>query len=229
MTLHLTPDLIAAYLEGETLRDLAARLGTSPQTLRRRLIESGVTIRPLGRPGKPLPGKQRVSDQQILDLADGTRSCQEIGDALGIGDESVRKRLVRLGVPRLPGKARMEHNHFWAGGRSTDRGYILVKAPEHPHATAAGYVREHRLVMEQMLGRYLEPGEVVDHIDGRVTNNHPSNLRLFASNAEHLSVTLKGKVPNWSEDGRRRILEAVRRGRRVRRATPEASGTDARP
>jgi len=32
--------------------------------------------------------------------------------------------------------------------------------------------------MENELGRYLEDGEEVDHKDGDVTNNDPSNLRL---------------------------------------------------
>lgn len=55
--------------------------------------------------------------------------------------------------------------------------------------------------MESILGRYLLAEEVVDHIDGNTLNNDPKNLRLFPSNAEHLRVTLKGKVPQWSEEG----------------------------
>lgn len=131
---------------------------------------------------------------------------------LGVSEEAVRERMVLLDIPRLPAKARPGRNYFWKGGRIVDKaGYILVKSPDHPRKNHQGYVREHRLVMEQQLGRYLEPGEVVDHIDGNTSNNDPSNLRLFASNAEHLRVTLAGRTPNWSEDGRRRIQEGVRR------------------
>ena len=43
----------------------------------------------------------------------------------------------------------------------------------------------HRVVAEEMLGRALEPGEVVHHIDGDKRNCEPSNLRVFSSQAEH--------------------------------------------
>lgn len=52
------------------------------------------------------------------------------------------------------------------------------------------------------LGRPLERTEVVDHIDGCTFHNDPSNLRVFASNADHLKATITGKVPNWTDSGR---------------------------
>ena len=44
---------------------------------------------------------------------------------------------------------------------------------------------EHRLVMEDKLGRYLTPEEEVHHIDGNRANNDPDNLRLFPNKATH--------------------------------------------
>ncbi|HUU57254.1 MAG TPA: HNH endonuclease [bacterium] len=41
--------------------------------------------------------------------------------------------------------------------------------------------------MERVLGRPLQPNEVVHHEDGNPTNNDPSNLRLFHSNEEHMA------------------------------------------
>lgn len=71
-------------------------------------------------------------------------------------------------------------------------GYVLVLAPHHPHVDSHGYVREHRLIVEKRLGRFLDPSEVVDHVNGIHGDNRDENLRLFASNAEHLRATLKG-------------------------------------
>lgn len=44
---------------------------------------------------------------------------------------------------------------------------------------------EHRRVAEEMLGRPLKKGEVVHHEDENKRNNDPSNLKVFASQAEH--------------------------------------------
>jgi hypothetical protein len=43
-----------------------------------------------------------------------------------------------------------------------------------------------RAVMEAHLRRELTPSEVVHHINGDATDDRVENLRLFASNAEHM-------------------------------------------
>lgn len=43
----------------------------------------------------------------------------------------------------------------------------------------------HRVIAEQKIGRPLKPGEVVHHIDGNKRNNDPSNLMIFATQADH--------------------------------------------
>lgn len=78
-----------------------------------------------------------------------------------------------------------ENNPSWNGGRHKDKdGYILIYKPEHPNADAHDCVREHRLIMEQFLGRYLTPEEVVHHEEEK-NDNRIEKLKLFANNAEH--------------------------------------------
>lgn len=71
-------------------------------------------------------------------------------------------------------------NSNWRGGRTRHkRGYIMVWAPEHPRSGNGSYVFEHILVMEEMLGRPLLPGENVHHLNGIKDDNRPENLELW--------------------------------------------------
>lgn len=84
-------------------------------------------------------------------------------------------------------------NPNWKGGRHKDQfGYWLLWKPDHPDANNLGYVREHRLLLEQQLGRRLSRTEVVHHIDGDRGNNDITNLILFGSNGDHLREELTG-------------------------------------
>lgn len=65
-------------------------------------------------------------------------------------------------------------------------GYVEVEAHGHPQERDGGYVLEHRLVMEQRLGRYLLPHEDVHHLNGVRHDNRPENLELIGSRADHL-------------------------------------------
>lgn len=78
-----------------------------------------------------------------------------------------------------------EKHWNWKGGRRiATAGYILILSREHPHHDNQGYVREHRLVIEKHLGRYLLSDEVVHHNNGNKQDNRLENL-LLISKREH--------------------------------------------
>jgi len=65
------------------------------------------------------------------------------------------------------------------------RGYKYIRCVDHPHATTRGYVLEHRLIMEEYLGRYLTPEEVVHHKNGDRLDNNIENLQLLTGKGAH--------------------------------------------
>jgi HNH endonuclease len=71
-------------------------------------------------------------------------------------------------------------NHYWKGGRTTHQaGYLMVRIRDHPRAKTNGYVFEHIVVMEWMLGRAMLPDESVHHRNGVRDDNRPENLELW--------------------------------------------------
>lgn len=78
-------------------------------------------------------------------------------------------------------------NGMWKGGRSiASNGYVLIRiGVGHPDADVRGYAYEHKIVAQNKLGRKLRKGEQVHHRDHNKQNNHPDNLLVVASRAEH--------------------------------------------
>lgn len=87
-----------------------------------------------------------------------------------------------------------ENSPSWKGGKTIgDRGYIFIYQPNHPFVDNKGYVREHRLVIEKQVGRYLTHKEIVHHL-GKKDDNRPCMLMAFINHSAHIRFERKAKV-----------------------------------
>lgn len=147
----------------------------------------------------------------LLKLNQEGKSLTAMSKIVGTHKRHVKAFLKRNGAWRhFPLGYKGDKSAQWKGGRTRDKsGYVLMKVENHPYMNRAGYVREHRLVMERQLGRYLFPHEVVHHINGDPADNRIENLQLFSDNRAHLKHELTGKVPNWTDEGREKIRQGV--------------------
>lgn len=182
--LHI--QIVESLRQGRTVKQTAAALG-----LRHLQLQAYCQRRQIRSPwNKNAPKKIDENRLRCL-LADGQTQPQ-IAKELGVSRSCVERRCRALGLetPRTGPRSGQDHPQ-WSSGRVVDKhGYVEIYVPLHPLSRRVGRVAEHRLVMEVVLGRYLLPDEVVDHQDDHPHHNWPDNLRVFASNADHLKAEL---------------------------------------
>lgn len=112
-------------------------------------------------------------------LEEKDKTAKEVANLLGIDQVSLNKLLRQLGKEK-------SFDSFHRGYITTHSGYRMIRDIAHPFRDSKGYVREHRLVMEKYLGRYLDEYEVIHHINGDPSDNRIENLEL-CSKFSHLS------------------------------------------
>lgn len=83
--------------------------------------------------------------------------------------------------------------HGWLPLRIVHSGYILSFYPEHPFVSKRGYVREHRLIMEAHLGRFLQKNEIVHHKNENKLDNRVENLEVMTHQA-HMKLHHNGNL-----------------------------------
>lgn len=141
-----------------------------------------------------------------------TKVCQHCGE------EFTTLKAKQACCSRSCGQARrreLSGPPNWRGGViSSAGGYLRQLAKGHPGADRDGYVFQHRLVVEEMLGRQLLPHEKVHHKNGKKDDNRPSNLELWVHRAQPsgqraIDVVLD-LMPALTEKELRRVQALVR-------------------
>lgn len=118
---------------------------------------------------------------RIYELFESGSMLSEIVTELGTNRETIRQYLLKRYTPKQKRaivrknfkQSKGEASPNWKGGKEvTKAGYVRLWISKDQR------VLEHRLVMEQHLGRKLNRAEVVHHINGNNADNRLANLEL---------------------------------------------------
>ena len=98
-----------------------------------------------------------------------------------------------------------KNGHGWKGGKTKhSNGYVLIWVDSISQFADMrdhhNYIFEHRLVMAQHLGRYLEGWEHIHHINGIKTDNRVENLRILCPNCHSMTPHHRGRGKRNKKD-----------------------------
>jgi hypothetical protein len=83
----------------------------------------------------------------------------------------------------------------WKGGRAvTSGGYVGIFEPQHPRTNNNGYVFEHLLIAEKVLGRLLPSPAQVHHVNHKRADNRNQNLVICENQEYHFLLHVRERA-----------------------------------
>src|SRR4030042_2489592 len=178
-----------------TLQSIADEVGCCKTQVSRALKRANIGSRKHTSRYPQINDKEWLRKVYIEDERSMNNIAKEIGCAVGVLRDALKamgiqtrndKQVYAMQYRDKPRLGSLAPN--WNGGRRiSGAGYVYIYKPEHPFADKRGTVFEHRLVMEEYLGRYLNCEEVGHHKDGNKENNAIENLEVLTK-GEHLAL-----------------------------------------
>ena len=154
-----------------------------------------------------LTGRRPIWDKERMERVrqlywEEELTLKEIASQFGCTLQNIRGAMIANNVPTrgFSEAALLKYKKYpqllgsksnrWKGGRcKTADGYIFV------YISSGEYIAEHRLVMEQQLGRKLLPKEQVHHINGIKDDNDPKNLLLLSPGGHTIRTMICEQCP----------------------------------
>lgn len=116
-------------------------------------------------------------------------------------------------------------NNLWKGGvMKSDKGYKLLRMPEH-HRAKSGYVFEHIYVFEKETGIKVPHGCCIHHLNGIKDDNRIENLCLMTHSAHTAMHHLGSKR---TEETKQKISEKAKQRYKNHKSHPRYKSVDIR-
>lgn len=181
----LSFDILKEKLKHNTYREIATEYGMDERIVSR-LAQKEYNIPKHYQTIRKNANADKVIDFNELELIDlyinKQMSIRQIADFYNINHGTVSKKLKDMNIEIRPFNYSSYYNnrkkHNVLKYIDSSGYYMLVIEGE--------FIREHRYIMEQHLGRKLVDDEIVHHIDLCRLNNDIDNLFLFETNQYHI-------------------------------------------
>lgn len=135
------------------------------------------------------------------------KTCEQISGEIDVKRVTIHKWVRKLGLP-VKSKSDYKqplgrrHWNYKGGFYINSAGYKLVLMPNHKRADLKGYVYEHYIVAEKIMGREITGVENIHHINHKRSDNRPQNLMIFPSCREHSKYEALCRHEEWKKYGK---------------------------